>query len=656
MRLEYPWLLIGLLALIVPIIIHLYNWKKFKKVYFPDISMLEALAIETKKYAQIKNWKLLLTRLGLITLLILAFTKPFFPSADKDISAYHIFIDNSESLNFGEGQVTKLQQVKNSVIQLLKQLPEGQKTKIWTNYAQYDVVNKEEAIQWVQSIVATEHVSNIATVFQKQTAANSQWFVFSDFQKETFIPDSLVTLIDNQNINIQCIELPALPKQNIYIDTAYFLHNAIDINKNNGVVVKIKNAIPSGFTTQLQLQQQHKTTSLLSIDAEQDTYIDTIEVRFNQDEWQQLTWSIQDESLTFDDTFRMSWRNQASQTIEIFNDGATNNYLQAALQSFERYQITNASIAQIKSKVDANLIILQNIKSITPALKINLEEWWQAGKDVLLLPNEDLKLASFNQQLYEVTGINMSQWVTEKHTAYKLLHQHTIFSSAIAKMPDQVTLPTTLKHIKIQANLKSSPLNLISYRDGSPFLSQYKINNGGLTILSAPLQANWNNFSTSDFFAPFLYNLAQNSNGQNQFTTTITTKEGIKVPNEGQGIWKLDTTEGTIAPPQKAKGNWVQVFLEQSLNHSGYYQLTNEANSKAITLAVNKDNLESQLQFANKEDVAKLFQQPNKINWLSTVDQVWSNTQHATFPIWKILGLLAIVLLGLEFYWAIIKK
>ena len=81
----YPSVLWALFALIIPIIIHLFSFRRFKTVYFSNISFLNSLKSESKSKRKIKNILLLLTRILLFALLIIAFAKPYIPYDQKPI-------------------------------------------------------------------------------------------------------------------------------------------------------------------------------------------------------------------------------------------------------------------------------------------------------------------------------------------------------------------------------------------------------------------------------------------------------------------------------------------------------------------------------------------------------------------------------------------
>ena len=114
MTFEKPEILFLLFLLIIPILIHLLNLKKYKKIYFPNIDLLQKIKTEKKRISKIKNLLVLLSRLILITSLIIAFSKPYIPGKEyleKSAKKMSIYIDNSLSMSV-ENKNTLLEEAK----------------------------------------------------------------------------------------------------------------------------------------------------------------------------------------------------------------------------------------------------------------------------------------------------------------------------------------------------------------------------------------------------------------------------------------------------------------------------------------------------------------------------------------------------------------
>ena len=70
MQFVNPLFLIALSALAIPILIHLFNFRKYKKVYFTNVHFLQEIQQETKKQSQLRQLLILLARLLAIAALV----------------------------------------------------------------------------------------------------------------------------------------------------------------------------------------------------------------------------------------------------------------------------------------------------------------------------------------------------------------------------------------------------------------------------------------------------------------------------------------------------------------------------------------------------------------------------------------------------------
>ena len=109
MQFKHPEILYFLFLLVIPILVHLFQLRRFKKEYFTNVRFLKELYIQTRKSSKIKKWLLLATRLLLLTFLIIAFTQPFFKAKDTKNSSNEMYIvlDNSFSMQ-AKGQKGEL--------------------------------------------------------------------------------------------------------------------------------------------------------------------------------------------------------------------------------------------------------------------------------------------------------------------------------------------------------------------------------------------------------------------------------------------------------------------------------------------------------------------------------------------------------------------
>ena len=102
MNFLYPNTLWFLLLLSIPILIHLFHFRKHKKIYFSSLRFMKSFQKEKKAVKKLQNLIILICRLIALGFLVLAFSQPFYNANDQSNPSFEsivsIYIDNSFSM------------------------------------------------------------------------------------------------------------------------------------------------------------------------------------------------------------------------------------------------------------------------------------------------------------------------------------------------------------------------------------------------------------------------------------------------------------------------------------------------------------------------------------------------------------------------------
>ena len=132
----YPQVLFGLFALAIPIIIHLFNFRKAKRILFSNTQFLQAVKKESTTRLKIRHLLVLLARLLFIFFLVVAFAQPYFPDQEEALTdkSVLIYLDNSLSMsNLTDQDISALTQGVRSANQVLNRYPRGTRFVLLTN-------------------------------------------------------------------------------------------------------------------------------------------------------------------------------------------------------------------------------------------------------------------------------------------------------------------------------------------------------------------------------------------------------------------------------------------------------------------------------------------------------------------------------------------
>src|SRR5436190_1798604 len=82
-----PLVLVGLGALVLPVLIHLIQRERKRVVEFPSLMFLRKIPYQSVRRRRIRDWFLLLMRLTALALIVLAFARPFFKRSELAAAA-----------------------------------------------------------------------------------------------------------------------------------------------------------------------------------------------------------------------------------------------------------------------------------------------------------------------------------------------------------------------------------------------------------------------------------------------------------------------------------------------------------------------------------------------------------------------------------------
>lgn len=668
----FPLFLIAGLALAIPVIIHLFNLRRYKKVYFPDNRFLKDIFLSTRQQSKIRNWRLLLSRLFFLAALLLAFSQPFFKknksSGKATVSA--VYIDNSYSMLLAEGQQNLLQQSIAKIKALISAASDDSKFLILTNDhpSATRPMMRLEALKYIDDIKPTAKTTSLKQIVQSIAAAqdnekNEQWnfYLFSDLQKGAFITNDKIDV--PKNVNFYLYPMQEKSVGNIYVDTAYFLTPTLDTRQPNQLVVSVKKSGgEDNKESNLNVLVDNQVRAVSAIHFTNDTsWTDTLTLQLNGKGWQDIAISLQDHPLSFDDTFRIAARTSPNLSILVLNEGLPNTFLQTALGAQQGFQLKQESVNAVNADEwkQYSLVILQNVNTLSQPLVEALKSALERGQNILLFPGGSLNPGVFNPAMKNIADINFGNADTATQQIVSIQNAHQLLQDMFEKVPENVQLPVTAKRYPMDAGLTANQQSLMSFKDGRPFLAQYSVMQGKLYICASPLDDKSSNFPLSYYFVPILYKMAVQAGGNNILAMNIGSDGSVWLPEkatDSREVWKIVKNNVDVIPPQRPSGTGIAIYAGKSVQEAGFYQLMNDAAADTAVIAFNTNRTESRLDYASQNEITQLLK-PAKINWLNnnTIAEYGWEKAKSPFPVWKVCILLALAGLAIE-TWLLISK
>ena len=256
-----------------------------------------------------------------------------------------------------------------------------------------------------------------------------------------------------------------------------------------------------------------------------------------------------------------------------------------------------------------------------------------------------------NDGLKLVGDISIASVDSAVQTASSLQQGSNLVRDMFEKIPDNVQLPVANWHYVINAGLSANRQSVLSFRNGDPLLARYSPSKGQFYICATSADLQSGNFPGSYFFTPFLYEMAVESGSSSVFALTSGAQQPVYLSSANlseRSTIHLFSKYLDIIPPQRPNGAGLDVFIDQSVQQPGFYNLSATNGLDTTTIALNQDKNESILQFRDISVLKKEWKAEN-IKWLAITDTgSITNKDAESFPLWKVCVFLALLMLGAE--------
>ncbi len=649
MQFKHPEILYALFLLIIPIIVHLFQLQRFKKTPFTNVAFLKKIAQQTRKSSKLKKWLILATRLLTMTAFIVAFAQPFLSNSTQSKKENTIiYVDNSLSMN-AKGENGEL--LKRAIQDILKNANLKEPITLLTNHEVYKNLDNTNSKNTLLNIkydpldVSFKHILlKINTLNKNKINSSNKVVLISDFQEIKSLNKNDFT---NVNTAFKLIQLTPINKQNFYIDSLAVVSN---ISNQIRVQLFLKSTKPTKAKIAISLYNNEllvgKTTANFLNKNVAQTFFN---IPFSKSIKGKI--KINDPTLEFDNTFFFTIDKPSK--INVLSIGKKNNYFSKIYTkdnfTYKQFQSNQLDQSQINQQ---QLIILNEINSISKPLMQHLKEFVTNGGNLVIIPPKTLNIKTY-QQLFK--SFKIGSITTSKNKKLKITnihYQHPIFNDVFEKQTFNFQYPTAIKNTKTVLNKASK---IISFDDDLAFASQQIIGKGKLFWIATSLSEKNSNFVNSPLIVPLFYKFATSSFQLPKLFYWVGKKNSILLHStlKKDEVVRLAHKNQHFIPLQQTLQNSIQITTEELPVTNGYYTI--EKDDKVLkTIAYNYDTSESELTYSN---LNALFNDTSNVRVSNSIEDTFNSLAkekqvHAYFKHFLVLALLFLILemLILKFY------
>ena len=591
MQFKHPELLYALFLLLIPVIVHLFQLRRFKKEAFTNVAFLKYIAIQTRKSSQLKKWLTLLTRLLALAAIILAFAQPFSSKSTSYNTTQEtvIWLDNSFSMQ-KKGPNGEL--LKRAVQELIENICPSKTFSLFTNTTVYKNTNIK-AIQndLLQLDYTPEYLDYNAALlkghqlFSKENVSSRELVLISDFQEQnnSFQPkaDSLA--------NLNLVQLHPVNNNNILLDSLYLSKTTASSLE---LSVVVKNFGSNAEDLPISLLNNEKLIAKTSI-SKSDKNIATFSLQPNEVINGKV--SIEDSNLGFDNTLYFNINKKAKVNVLAISDSSDRFLKRIFTENEFNYTNQLGDAVDFNSIEQQNLIILNELKTISNALSMALIEFTRNGGSIVVIPSEKATTENYNTFLASNSWILNSFNNTEKKIT-SVNYSHPIYLEVFDGKVNNFQYPKVEGFFPLKASIGAT---MLSFEDGKPFLIQQNKS----YLFTAPLNEENSNFIHSDLVVT-LYAIARNSlkpidlyytiGNQNTFDVDVSLKQ--------DEVITLSSIEQTVIPQQQYFNNKVTISTSETPEIAGIYAITSKTDTLQ-NVSFNYNRKESNMSYQTFGDI-----------------------------------------------------
>ena len=613
MLFSQPAFLWGLLAVAIPIVVHLFNFRRYRKVYFSNVERLKDLMTEQRRRDNVRQWLVLAMRVLAIVFLVLAFAQPVIPSSKDALrtgsTAVSLYVDNSFSMENANAEGSLLYAARQKVREVVDVYSVSDRYQLLTNDmkgSEMRWLNRDElleALDEVQPSPAAPLMSEVATrqidFLRQSTARNRHAYIISDFQQSAADLDAMPA---DSSVHFTLVPLSAVEADNLFVDSVVLDAPAYFVGGNVTVEVTLRNSGSRDVEkvpVKLVVDGRERAVTTVDIAADGSTKA-TLRFGIDKGGWVDGCVTMEDYPVTFDDSYWFSFHvGERIRLLEI-DGGRPNESLRKLFASDSSIDYQQATRLQ-HDLTKQDFVILNEPRALTSGEVQQIAEWVTAGGSLLVVPGAEVA-AGLNDLLQRLQAPQLDRWVKRVVKANGVDYGSSLYRGVFSGRNEEMEMPTVQGHYT-HARGQSVKQSVITLADGGDLLSVTLAGDGRLYLFTTPLDGSHTDFMNQSLFVPTCYNMALYSRPLPPVAYTLGSDEPVMLQGTYDNATKpAELTDGQglkLLPDVRRVGGRYQLVLHGELAQAGIYTLEEEH------IAFNYPRRESLMTFFSRSDVEK---------------------------------------------------
>ncbi|MBS1518398.1 MAG: BatA and WFA domain-containing protein [Bacteroidetes bacterium] len=700
-----PAALFGLLAVSVPILIHLLNLRKIRKVDFSTLMFLKEIQKSKMRRIKLKQLLLLLIRICIIIFLVFTFAKPVyegysFNSDSGGKSTVLIFLDDSFSMDASDGNGPYFSRAKESVKQILKYYKEsdeiilipsseiGYRKSIGITGAKKEITDSLNTLKTsLKPFKLDDALTKSEQIFRNSVNPNKDVFIVSDFQRNNAGNfNSKTDNSDLKDVNFFLIRTGERTVSNLSLDSFKMISKIPAQFGNIKVSAELTNYSDNNVTGKsIKLYLDDKLTEETSVDVKPKSsatiqfsfiapasgdlhgYMELGRENFLEDEL------IQDNKLYFDIYI------PGKINVGLIGGQDEFRFINAAINSAREIMQTDAEAKLFDVKMIPSIspdIMFQDVLMISLSEKYTeneislLKEFLNSGKGIFIFPNEFTDISNFNSvvssklDLPKIDKLNADESLNRTLKFGKIDFENPLMSEIFRNSSLNINSDSFLdppgikKYFELILNERNVPVMMLS--NERAFIAESELPKGKILISAVSPVTGFSDFPVNNIFPPVMIRSIFYLNSDFGFSGNYYTGSANIIPIKGlKNITDITGPEkNNFELKAELTGSGNDFFIlpySTDTKEKGLYILKDSAGNK-FGFSLNNDPAESDPQRMDPEEIKNFFSASgiSDVEIISRTENIADdiNSRRNGTSLWKYFLIAAILLTGVEMFYS----
>lgn len=548
----HPAFLWALSALAIPVLIHLFQLRRFKRIDFPNVRFLAEVSQQTRARRKVQHWLVLLARCFAIVSLVLAFAQPYLAGSTGKVKAgprgVSIYIDDSYSMDGQNAGGRLLDQARKGAQDAVMAYGATDQFQLLTGRfegRQQVLINRDQALEAAAQVDVSPHTRAISKVLARQREAlavsealTKRAFLFTDLQRsitdvEAWTNDSLVPTI--------IVPLPIDRRDNLSIDSVWFAGPVRRKGQEEVLHVSITNhGAQDLVNVPLRLNIDGAQRALATFSVNGGAQVDTT-LRFINDEagdhWGEV--SVSDQPVIFDDRAYIAYRTVDRLRVMLLSssDETGDRAVAAVFSGDSTHTFTQRGFREVDLSVleQQDLVVLNALPEVPSGLAQAIGAFVQGGGSVAVFPQSGADPSSYTSFFALFGAAAPTRMDTDQVRVERIDLEQPFYRDIFQSMPRNVDLPVVRERWNIRPAAGSDAL--LRMQDGTIYLARSDRGRGSAYFCAAPLAEKAGNLTRHALFATSLLRMAELARPMGRLYHTIGSEallevEGIELSGE----------------------------------------------------------------------------------------------------------------------------